>query len=311
MPRPVALSASIRRSRSIPVAERSRPSGLRPPEPPRSELSEAASWTAWIARDLGHRAAEQDSRDNLVLRQRGRGGEGDLRVVGPAGDGDADLDALDVAGRDEIDLGVGRTAAGEGDAAAIEPEAAAGEAQRAADQFDLADDLGRRGGALDAQIRLPFRFEAHAGDEDPVVGVEADVEPPDARHAGIGRFRARRRQRLAAAAHAGELGHLGRGLADDLVAHLAQIELPVIEAPLRSLTMARLPVATAPISSLRASRAFWNSSLRSIGKPAAEARPIVPRPLIVPSPARPESETISTCAPLKRPLTARLVTRVP
>ena len=49
VPRPVALSASRMRSRSMPVAERSRPSGLRPPPQPRSEFSEAASWTAWIA----------------------------------------------------------------------------------------------------------------------------------------------------------------------------------------------------------------------------------------------------------------------
>ena len=49
VPRPVAVSASRMRSRSMPVAERSRPSGLRPPPPPRSEFSEAASWTAWSA----------------------------------------------------------------------------------------------------------------------------------------------------------------------------------------------------------------------------------------------------------------------
>ena len=49
VPRPVAVSASRMRSWLIPVAERSRPSGLRPPEPPRSEFNEAANWTAWIA----------------------------------------------------------------------------------------------------------------------------------------------------------------------------------------------------------------------------------------------------------------------
>ena len=49
VPRPVALSASRMRMRLKPVAERSRPSGLRPPPPPRNVFSEAASWTAWIA----------------------------------------------------------------------------------------------------------------------------------------------------------------------------------------------------------------------------------------------------------------------
>ena len=122
-------------------------------------------------------------------------------------------------------VGLGGRLAGEGDMAAVEPEAAAGEAQGAADQIDLAGDLGRRGRALDAQVRPPFGFEAHAGDEDAVVGVEADVEPPDARHAGRRPLCAfGGRQRLAAAAHAGELRHFGRGLADDLVADLAEIE---------------------------------------------------------------------------------------
>ena len=125
---------------------------------------------------------------------------------------------------------------------------------------------------------LPFGFEAHAGDEDAVVGVEADVEPPDARHAGVGRFCARRSaaarrgggRRRAAAPRRRPGGRSGSGPRRGRAS-------PEIEAPLRLLTMARLPVAVAPISSLRASRAFWNLSRRSIGKPAAEARPIVPR----------------------------------
>jgi hypothetical protein len=75
--------------------------------------------------------------------------------------------------------------------------------------------------------------------------------------------------------------------------------------------MARLPVAVAPISSLRASWAFWKSSRTSIGNPAADASPIEPRPVTVPWPARPVSWTISSCEALKRPVSARLVMRVP
>ena len=64
-----------------PVAERSRPSGLRPPPPPRSVLSEAASWTAWSAEISVTELPNRMRDDDLVLRQRRRGGEGDLRVV--------------------------------------------------------------------------------------------------------------------------------------------------------------------------------------------------------------------------------------
>src|SRR6185295_13451159 len=66
--------------------------------------------------------------------------------------------------------------------------------------------------------------EAHARHEDAVVGVEAEVEPPDARHAGVGILLVGWPQRLAAAADAGQLRYFGRGLADHLVADLAEIE---------------------------------------------------------------------------------------
>jgi hypothetical protein len=49
----------------------------------------------------------------------------------------------------------------------------------------------------------------------------------------------------------------------------------------------------------------------SIGKPALAARPTVPRPVTVPSPARPESWVISKVELVKRPWSASLVMRVP
>src|SRR3546814_9599480 len=50
--RPVAGSDPRMRSRSMPAADCSLPSGFSPPPPPRSELSEAASWIAWVAERL-------------------------------------------------------------------------------------------------------------------------------------------------------------------------------------------------------------------------------------------------------------------
>jgi hypothetical protein len=128
------------------------------------------------------------------------------------------------AGGGEIDGRIGRPFAGEGDMAVGEPEAAAGQAELAPDQVDRASDLRSRGRALDAQIGAPLGIEAHAGDVDLVVGAEADVQPPDAWHALVRILLVGRLERLAAAAHAGELRHLGGGLADDLVARLAEIE---------------------------------------------------------------------------------------
>ena len=74
----------------MPVAERSRPSGLSPPRAAAQRIQRRGELDRLDRRNLRHRAAEQDARDDLVLRQRRRRGEGDLRVVGAARDVDAD-----------------------------------------------------------------------------------------------------------------------------------------------------------------------------------------------------------------------------
>ena len=56
----------------MPVAERSRPSGLRPPPPPRSEFSEAASWTACSAEIS---VTELPNRMRATISSCGRPGE--------------------------------------------------------------------------------------------------------------------------------------------------------------------------------------------------------------------------------------------
>ena len=157
------------------------PSGLRPPPPPRSEFSEAASWTAWSAEIS---VTEPPNRIRAMISSCGRpaiGGEGDLRIVGAARDVDVDGDVLDVGAGDEVDPRIGRPGAGEGDMAAGDVEALAREAVGAADQLGLADDRRSRGRALDPKVGAPFGFEAHAGDEQAVVGAQPEVELPDAR----------------------------------------------------------------------------------------------------------------------------------
>ena len=210
VPRPVAVSASMMRSRSMPVADLSRPSGLSPPPLPLSELQRGGELHRLQRRDLRHRAAEQDARDDLVLRQRGRGGEGDLRIERAAGDDDADLDTLDVGGGDEIEPR--RPRALEGDLAAIEAEAPAGEAQRAADHPHLADQLERRGRAPGAQvapcaIRIPCPCRRRR------CGCWRAARCRAARRSARGRPRSAhwdRPQRLAAPAHARRAAALRR-----------------------------------------------------------------------------------------------------
>ena len=211
----------------MPVAERSRPSGLRPPPPPRSELSEAASWTAWSAEIC---VTELPNRMRETISSCGRPGEEVKAICGlferpvtlmPT----STLSMSLVAARSICGLG-GRSPT-KVDLAAVEPEAAAGEAQRAADQLDLADELGRRRRAPGrADPRPPFGFEAHAGDEDAVVGARRMSSrqmlgtPASALCSlpGVGSGSPR-------AADAGQLRHFGGGLPDDLVADLAEIEL--------------------------------------------------------------------------------------
>ena len=79
----------------------------------------------------------------------------------------------------------------------------------------------------------------------------------------------------------------------------------------RLLVIAISPVTVAPRLSLRASWAFWKLRRMSIGKPAAEAKPTLPRPVIVPRPARALNWVISSVELVNRPCTARLVRRVP
>ena len=220
--------------RPMPVAERSRPSGLSPPPPPRSELSEAASWTAWSARDLGHRAAEQDARDDLVLRQAGRGGEGDLRVVAPpetlmpTSTSSMSL----VASTDRCADRPARPAKMTG---RVHPEAAAGEAQIAADQLELADELPASRSCRHAQILgRPFGFEPHAGRRRR--GCRRSGGGRAARCSARGRRHSARSAAGAArrgGARPASCAHLGGGLPDELVAHLAERELARDQRPWR------------------------------------------------------------------------------
>jgi hypothetical protein len=156
------------------------PSGFKPAAAAAQRIEGRAELHQLQRGKLRHRSAEQKPRHDLVLRQGGRGAEPDLRIEGPAGDAERDLDILDVARRGDVEARVDGLAAGEAHLARRHFEALAGEAEVAADHARLAGHGRAGGGAADPQIRLPFGFQAHAGDEHLIVGAEPEVELPDA-----------------------------------------------------------------------------------------------------------------------------------
>ena len=261
-----------------------------------------------MRRNLGHRAAEQDARDHLVLRQAGRGGEGDLRIVRALPvDVDADLDILDRRwSRRGRCCGLG----GRWPAKAIWPRSSRkrrpARLRVAADQLELADDRrasrscpGRAGRADHSDSRPMPRDDRRgcrreAGGRAPRCSARPAVGLLARSAAGIG---SPRRRTPASCAH------LGRRLADELVADLAQ--LPArrrSRAPLRVVDDRERAgrgradiVAARELGILEAAAAGRSGSLR----PRRGRSCRCPAPC--PAPARPLNCSISSVEPSKRP----------
>ena len=104
-------------------------------------------------RQVGDRSPEQDSRQQLVLRQRRRAGEGDLGLEAGALDADAGVEPLDLRLGVDVEQRIGRAFAAEADHAAVEPEVAAGEIIIAADEVGAAGEARRVGEAADLEVR--------------------------------------------------------------------------------------------------------------------------------------------------------------
>jgi hypothetical protein len=114
-------------------------------------------------------------------------GEGDFRLLPAPGHPDDRVQPLDAALRHDVENRVGRALSGEANRAPLQVESAAGKVVAAADQVRPAGDprLGHR--SADRKVRAPFAVDAEPGDDQPVVGLEAELEPPRLGPAGGGK----------------------------------------------------------------------------------------------------------------------------
>ena len=113
---------------------------------------------------VGDRSAEQDAREELVLRHRRRAGEGDFRAEAGALHRDGGAKSLDVRLGVNVELRIGRAFAAEADDAAVEPEVAAGEIVIALDEVGAAGEARLVGEAADLEVGGPAAVDAEARD---------------------------------------------------------------------------------------------------------------------------------------------------
>ena len=159
---PVATSAGTMRRRSSPTALRSALIGSRLPDPRLKRGDRRGELQRFGRRQVGDRGPEQDPRQELVLRQRRRAGEGDLGLEAGALHEDAGIEPLDLRLGVDVEQRIGRALAAEADRAAVEPEVAAGEIIIAADEVGAAGEARRVGEAADVEVGRPAAVDARA-----------------------------------------------------------------------------------------------------------------------------------------------------
>ena len=127
---------------------------------------------------MGDRGAEQQPREQFVLRQGGHAGEGNLRLERRTGHADRRVEVGRIRIGLDIERRIGRHLAAEADHPARQLELATGEFVIAAHQIGAPGDRRIVRRAADLQIRRPFARKPEPADAELVRRARTDIEPP-------------------------------------------------------------------------------------------------------------------------------------